>query len=239
MLFSVITFAGTDSADLHKTGASLKGQECEDFEWLIISPHPETPLLKDALKMNITLIGEGRGNGGEALNQALSVAKGAYILFLKAGEILAQTQTLQKLKYIIEHSFADLVYGDYWHIEEGRSRYREARSLTPYQETIFANFSSIAFSRNLIGNFTSGFFSGKNAELKILQLAVRKSRAVLYMPIPLSAGPSAAVKLSHTNGSEIGRRIFVTQLLNWGLFNRQPRLLRFITLPPAEEPAPV
>lgn len=111
---SVITVVRDDPAGLTATRDSLAGQVWRDFEWLVadggsgaatLSVLAETALAPDWL--------DSRPDGGPfaGMDRALARARGRHVLFLNAGDCLADADVLADLAPVLAKG-ADLLYGD-------------------------------------------------------------------------------------------------------------------------------
>lgn len=115
MLLSVITITKDNLAGLKDTWHSLKEQKnFIDYEWLIIdgaSTDGTLAWLKDIPKADWH---SAPDNGiYDAMNKGLERAQGTWVLFLNAGDTLADPQTLAKMSvFILQHKDVDFVYGD-------------------------------------------------------------------------------------------------------------------------------
>ncbi len=115
-LFSVVTVVRDDLAGLVRTHASLEAQQCRDFEWIVVDGDSRDGS-RDWLEANRSRIGWWRSapDGGiyDAMNIGLGVASGRYVLFLNAGDALAEAGTLAAVATALAGAgWPDFCYGD-------------------------------------------------------------------------------------------------------------------------------
>lgn len=113
MFFSIITVVLNDLENLKKTITNLKSQSCQDYEYIIIDGQSKDGTLEYLEEMtlteeNIRYISEKDTGIYNAMNKGIALAQGEYILFLGAGDVLYDDNTLH---YIMNVSRADIVYG--------------------------------------------------------------------------------------------------------------------------------
>ncbi|WP_119677592.1 glycosyltransferase family 2 protein [Indioceanicola profundi] len=110
---SVITVVRNDAAGLALTRASLIAQDWRDFEWLV-ADGGSTDGTAELLAGWAGEMGwwDSKPDAGpfDAMNRAMEQARGEWLLFLNAGDRLADSKALSALAAAREH--ADLVYGD-------------------------------------------------------------------------------------------------------------------------------
>jgi hypothetical protein len=113
---SIITATFNAAAQLPYTIRSLREQISHDFEWIVVdggSSDGTQSLLRENEDLISRWISEPDQGIYDAFNKACAMARGEWLLFLGAGDVLAAPQTLEEcLKYIAGVS-ADttLVYG--------------------------------------------------------------------------------------------------------------------------------
>lgn len=127
---SVITVVRDDPAGLSATRDSLAVQGWRDFEWLVADGG------SGAATLSVLTGGglapdwlESRPDGGPfaGMDRALSVASGRHVLFLNAGDCLADGDVLADLAPLLKDG-VDLLYGDALEDPgDGRMRRKPAR----------------------------------------------------------------------------------------------------------------
>ena len=102
MRFSIITVVYNDLDNLKKTCRSVSRQTFDDYEHLIIDGGSDDGTL-DFLKSfsasdsHVRFISEKDNGIYDAMNKAIAMAEGDYILFLNAGDRFHERDTLSKI----------------------------------------------------------------------------------------------------------------------------------------------
>lgn len=113
MKFSVITVCLNAGEKLSHTIDSVLSQTFSDYEIIIKdggSKDGSTKSLRE--EERIRLITSKDKSIYDAMNQAISHARGEYLLFLNCGDLLAKEDVLENVANAISKSQADIVYGD-------------------------------------------------------------------------------------------------------------------------------
>lgn len=116
MYFSIITVVLNDCEGLQRTIDSVIGQGCEDYELIIKdggSIDGTVELIERIEKDYDTIhVVQGHDEGiYDAMNCALSVAKGEYVIFLNAGDVLVDSDVLDQVRPILEDQCPDVLFG--------------------------------------------------------------------------------------------------------------------------------
>lgn len=97
--FSIITIARNVQEGLRKTAVTLEMQHYRDFEWIIIdgASTDGTKEFAEAQFAKGIAVGISEPDAGiyDAMNKGLLLARGEYVLFLNAGDRLADPQSLR------------------------------------------------------------------------------------------------------------------------------------------------
>ena len=240
MLFSIISVTRNNRAGLLKTMQSLDLQECDDFEWIIIDGNSTDGSQNDLEGYEALVVSEDDKGIYDAMNKGIENAQGEYILFLNAGDALAQTQTLQKIKDAVWLSKPDFIYGDAWELSDGRTRYKTARSHTKISRGMFTHHQSMLYKRALIGDQRYDLSYKISADYDFTVRFLNKAQTCLYLPIPLCVFEGGG--LSQTNVTR-GRKeqfrirrenhmavsphnmaIYAAQMASWGFRSCAPGL---------------
>ena len=97
MRFSIITITKNNTVGFEKTRASVHGQTCDDYEWIVID-------------------GDAEPDNGiyDAMNKGIDRARGDYLIFMNAGDQFADENVLKTLsKYEADFIYGDAVEGDF------------------------------------------------------------------------------------------------------------------------------
>lgn len=115
--FSVITVVFNDLAGLKASRQSLRSQSCGDWEWIVVdgaSSDGTAEYVGEVSGECAWAVSECDAGIYDAMNKAARHARGHYLLFLNAGDLLVSTTTLAGVKAAIirgETSWADMVFG--------------------------------------------------------------------------------------------------------------------------------
>lgn len=111
---SIVTVVRNDEEGLLQTRRSIKIQTCHDFEWIIIDGASTDRT--GEIVANLLNLGEARGiserdNGiYDAMNKGLVMARGAYVLFLNAGDVMHSNRALADARARIIESNIDIAF---------------------------------------------------------------------------------------------------------------------------------
>ena len=189
MLFTIITVTRNNRAGLSRTAQSMSDQECDDFEWIIIDGNSRDGTKKDletyAESHGALTISEDDDGPYDAMNKGIDQADGDYILFLNAGDILSQTQTLKKIRDAIWQSQPDFIYGDSWEFSKDRTWYKTSRSHTAIDKGMFTHHQSMLYKRSLIDDqrYDPAYVIAADYDFTLRYL--NKAHTCLYIPLPI------------------------------------------------------
>jgi len=131
--FSIITVCLNAEHTIYDTLVSVIKQTCSDYELIVkdgMSLDGTTKVV-EALKEENTCIkcfvSKDKGIY-DAMNQALVLAKGKYVLFLNAGDKLCDAKVLERVKRNIANEDVDIWYGDVIEITGEKNYYRKYTS---------------------------------------------------------------------------------------------------------------
>jgi putative colanic acid biosynthesis glycosyltransferase len=115
-MISLISITLNNLSGLKKTYESIKKQTHQDFEWIILdggSIDETKTWVKTLHHPALSFHSQPDKGIYDAMNKGIERAKGEYLLFLNAGDQLAQSDTLESLQSIINMAGApDFIYGD-------------------------------------------------------------------------------------------------------------------------------
>lgn len=138
---SVITVTYNAIEDLKITANSVLSQNYENIEY-IIKDGASSDGTKDFLKtldQKATVISSPDKGIYDAMNQAIDIATGDWVIFMNAGDEFFSNETLFKASQELDLSF-DFIYGDRYRIEtNGQTTYQHAGKLqdTLIKEVIY------------------------------------------------------------------------------------------------------
>src|SRR3954468_20203867 len=114
-LFSIVTVVLNDCEGLQRTHRSLNDKTCRDFDWIVVDggSHDGTPEYLAANQRDSAWWRSAPDRGlYDAMNIGLSAAVGEYVIFLNAGDTLAEADTLKNLAMrVTQGDRPDFMYG--------------------------------------------------------------------------------------------------------------------------------
>jgi len=113
-LISIITVCYNEEKNIEKTCKSVAAQSFKDFEWIVIdgkSTDNTVKIIKKYKRFASELASETNSGIYNAMNKAIEMAKGRYMLFLNGGDYLASKDVLKKAsKEIRKDSESSQIY---------------------------------------------------------------------------------------------------------------------------------
>ncbi|MDD2960509.1 MAG: glycosyltransferase family 2 protein [Muribaculaceae bacterium] len=122
-LFSIITVTYNAEAVIIPTLNSVKAQSFSDFEYIVVdglSSDNTIKLVNEANINNIKIISEKDNGIYDAMNKAIAIAKGEYLIFLNAGDSFSEIDTLHTIADTAKRTHADIVYGQTQLVNDNR-----------------------------------------------------------------------------------------------------------------------
>lgn len=142
-LFSIITVCYNAESTISVTMKSVVEQECRDFEHIIMdgASHDSTIAIVKEMAIDNTIVYSSPDRGiYDAMNKAMDVAKGKYLIFLNAGDRFHKITTLQEIAdKINENNYPGVVYGQ-TNLVDINGRYLGPRHLDAPKELICDSF---------------------------------------------------------------------------------------------------
>lgn len=190
-LFTLITITMNNLAGLQKTAASVLEQTCSDFEWIIIdgaSKDGTLAFLESLPKPeNFTQVSEPDNGFYDAMNKGIEKAQGHFLLFLNAGDCLADKNTLEKIKSELPSPLPDFIYGDAW---EGDEKQKNLKHAKPHQSLInglFTHHQAMLYNRLSLGSlrYNLSYRIAADYDLTLRFLSLPKNCLRLHFPICL------------------------------------------------------
>jgi glycosyltransferase involved in cell wall biosynthesis len=188
MRFSVITITFNAEAYLAETLRSVACQEKVSFEHILWDGGSQDDTLKIAHKFNHVSLKQGKDSGiADAMNRAARYAKGDFLLFLHADDLLAHSRVLLMLdKELRLHPWVEWLYGKAHVIDKSGKKLRTtpyesyaARRLRKYN---FITHPAAIVSRNIFKKV--GGFHDKLRFCMDYDLWLRLARLSMPMAVP-------------------------------------------------------
>lgn len=190
-LFSIITVTYNAAKTLPATLASVAGQTCDLYEYIVIdgaSTDDSVLLAEQAPIARKTIISERDRGLYDAMNKGLGIANGDYVIFLNAGDSFAGPGTLQTIAdTILDNDYPGIVYGQTDLVDDSR-RVIGQRHLTAPENLTLESFAqgmlvchqAFVALRKITGNFNLHYrFS---ADYEWCVRCLQHSRRNVYIP---------------------------------------------------------
>lgn len=131
-VISIITVCYNAEREIVATLESVKMQTFTEYEYIIIDGASKDNTLKVISQSGVEpthLVSERDKGIYDAMNKALALAKGEYLMFLNAGDSLYSETTLQQIAEVAKQK-PDVIYGDTAIVDAERN-YLRPRKLRP------------------------------------------------------------------------------------------------------------
>lgn len=143
-LFSIITVTYNAESTLPPTLKSVKEQTCSDYEYLIMdgaSKDSTVQLSRESGIANIRITSEPDAGLYDAMNKAMDIATGKYLIFLNAGDAFHTLDTLQTIADTIkDNNYPGIVYGQTQLVNADRRRIAD-RHLSAPEHLTYRSFA--------------------------------------------------------------------------------------------------
>ncbi len=241
-LFSIITVTRRNIAGLRGTAASLAAQSCNDLEWIVIDGASTDGTREFLAGTNARWTSEPDRGIYHAMNKGTERARGDYLLFLNAGDRLAEPQTLEKLARSIRAQATppDFVYGDA--LEE--KNYKPARSHKKSLWGMFTHHQAMLYRRKMLRGKRYDERHAIAADYDFTCRVLKETQNILYCPFPVCVFESGGVSQTHAGKGrreqfairrELGMgniftnaAVYALQTAAWTIRTRAPGLYRLL-----------
>jgi putative colanic acid biosynthesis glycosyltransferase len=177
-LFSIITITRNNLDGLKRTQASLESQSARNFEWIIIDGDSGDGT-KDYLH-DLPAVGISEPDDGiyDAMNKGIERAGGDYLLFLNAGDMLADMDILSTLSKAAAAG-PDFIYGD---ALESNGLYKKARGGKELDWGMITHHQAMLYRREKIGALRYDAALKIAADYKFTRSFLSTARDMHYVP---------------------------------------------------------
>lgn len=113
-LISVITVCRNAESTIGRTMRSVRHQDCNDVEHLVIdgaSTDDTLAVVRSDGREDVRIVSEPDKGLYDAMNKGLAAARGKYVIFLNAGDTFADNSVLSRYAARARQE-ADIIYGD-------------------------------------------------------------------------------------------------------------------------------
>lgn len=143
-LFSIITVTRNAAATLPATLESVASQSCDLFEHIImdgLSSDNTVEIARDNALPSTRIVSEADNGLYDAMNKAMALATGDYLIFLNAGDTFSTPDTLQLIAdTVMDNDYPGIVYGQTRIVDAGR-RHIADRHLTAPEHLTLKSFA--------------------------------------------------------------------------------------------------
>lgn len=236
-LFSIITVTLNNLSGLKKTAESIFPQTHQDYEWITIDGGSTdgTPAYLGDLKTNY--ISEPDKGIYDAMNKGIERAKGQYILFLNAGDMLESKNTLLEVNERIKGQKCDFIYGDSAEDINGKLFFKRSKPHFEITKGMFTHHQAMLYNRDALENIKYDETYKIAADYDLTWKVIEQSTDFLYLPFPVcifEAGGASQqqVLLGRSEQFKIRKAHGVSILKNSLIFIGQTILYRLRCLAP-------
>lgn len=142
-LFSIITVTYNASATIGRTLKSVASQTCTDFEHIVMDGASTDDTVEQARALGVKdIIIRSQPDNGlyDAMNKAMDIATGEYLIFLNSGDKFHSDETLALIaKAISKNDFPGIVYGQ-TDLVDSNGQYLGPRHLTAPEHLTYKSF---------------------------------------------------------------------------------------------------
>lgn len=178
-LFSIITITRNNLNGLKRTQKSIEDQSAFDYEWIIIDGKSTDGTYDHLLSLSSQWVSEPDKGIFDAMNKGITFANGQYILFLNAGDTLADMDILATLARAISVDHPDFVYGDA--LETG-GFYKKAKSFKDVDWGMFTHHQAMLYKLSLIGGIKYDDTLKIAADYGFTTMFLKRAKIIHYIP---------------------------------------------------------
>lgn len=135
--FSIVSVAYNDLHGLRRTWESIAGQECSDWEWIVVDGGSTDGTLDFLHTRNSSWRWVSEKDRGiyDAMNKGVSMSQGQYVVFMNAGDLFSSASTLNTVKQALLNSAdkIDVLFGGATLVfPQGHTAYRSPKKIKYY-----------------------------------------------------------------------------------------------------------
>lgn len=190
-VFSVITVCRNAASEIADTAESVLSQDFTDYEWIVVDGASTDDTCGVARRhldpTRDSLISEPDAGVYDAMNKGLRIASGEFVVFLNAGDLLAEERTLAIVGETIDET-VDVVHGDVlFRLPRGELIHRRSKDVSAgVDRRLLASHQSVYIRRLL--HLSQPFDTSLQISADFAVLAALHARGAKfhYLPVPLS-----------------------------------------------------
>lgn len=229
-LFSIITITRNNLTGFRKTHKSIVKQSFQNFEWIIVDGASTDGTIQYIQSCNLNSFCKSEFDEGiyHAMNKGIERSSGEYLLFLNAGDELADADILSTLAKSITAYRPDFIYGDA--LEERHSQfpfYKKARSHKKFLLGMFTHHQSMLYRRMLVDDLRYNQSYKIASDYQFTVVFLQKAKNVHYIPCAICLFESGGIsqtqqKLGRTEQFIIRQRLKLCSLpIAWFIYGLQ------------------
>lgn len=205
-LLSIVTVSKNNLSGLSATWESIRSQSVP-LQWIIVdgdSSDGTKSFLKERSEDYIHPISEPDAGLYDAMNKGLRMSSGDYVLFLNAGDRLANDRAVELiLKEASAHRWPQFLYGDAWEYQEDHSLVKKkARSHKTIWYGMFTHHQAMVYHRDLIKGLSYQLDFTIGADYAFTAKALQRCRSIVYWPEPICVFEHGGLSSLHSRTGE-------------------------------------
>ena len=184
-LFSIVTITWNNKDGFIKTHKSLNAQSFQTYEWIVVDGASNDGTLDYIKEQNLNekCVSEKDRGIYHAMNKGIDRANGDYLLFLNAGDELADMDILSTLSKSINAHKPDFIYGDA--LEETNAPnpfYKKARTHKRVLWGMFTHHQAMLYRRDVVGDlrYNENYKIASDYEFTVRFL--KRAKNIHYIP---------------------------------------------------------
>ncbi|HEU4839541.1 MAG TPA: glycosyltransferase family 2 protein [Micavibrio sp.] len=189
-LFSIITVTKDNLKGFLATRESIEAQSCKNYEWIVIDGNSSDGT-KDILPAGA--VSEDDQGLYHAMNKGIARARGDYLLFLNAGDTLADMDILATLGRAAKEQ-PDFIYGD--SLETGGT-YKKARPHDKAAWGMFTHHQAMLYRRERIGGLRYDTGYKIAADYDFTARFLKGELSVHYIPTAICVFETGGISQRH------------------------------------------
>lgn len=198
---SIITVCYNSLPALQRTAASVWQQDCTDYEYLIVdgaSTDGTLPWLQACDSRITKWVSEPDKGIYDAMNKGVSMAKGQWVIFLNAGDVLYAHDTLSSVKPYLTANDAQMVYGDITKKKNGVPVRKNAEEPHNAHRMFFCH-QSLFCRREVLLRFPFDLSHPLSADFKMVKTAYKAGITMRHIPVIVADFDTTGVSNTQVN----------------------------------------
>ncbi len=242
MTLSIITITYNNLDGLKKTYESLQAQDIQEYEWIIVDGGSQDENVSFLETTHANWTSEPDKGIYDAMNKGMDRATGDYLLFLNAGDGLANPHTLEIILDSLAHS-PDFLYGD--SLEQDLKGVIHSKKAKPYitiGKGLFTHHQAMIYKvTELRYDLSYSIASDYDFTYRYLRDALAHDQNIRYIPEPLCVFEGGGVSQTAAKTGRLeqyyirrhhhiagAHRLYLMHMLSWTVRRVCPSLFWFL-----------